>query len=170
MKSPHVSKTFTFYRTFSLLTGSAAVDAVSYGAVDARPPAGGGREMRLLVDTSVEWDTFIDHFNAGQFVEGVLPLEHLWFAGRDDFYKGLIRLCVALNQLRLGLITSPRFLLRTAHDLLAPYAPRHHGVDVQSLRAYILQCLEIIPADLETGQGAVDIAGLPAFRLDRPPR
>lgn len=115
---------------------------------------------------SAEWEVFLDRFNTGQYVECVLPLEHLWFAGRADFYKGLIRLCVALNQLRLGLVTSPRFLLQTAHELLGPYDPEHHGIDVQALRALIRQCLERIPADLETGQGSVDVATLPAFRLD----
>ncbi|HYF63892.1 MAG TPA: DUF309 domain-containing protein [Herpetosiphonaceae bacterium] len=117
------------------------------------------------MEESAEWELFTDRFNAGQYVECVLPLEQLWFAGRDDFYKGLIRLCVALNQLRLGLVTSPRFLLQTAHELLGPYDPAHHGIDVQSLRALIRQCLAEIPADLETGQGTVDVAALPAVRL-----
>ena len=117
------------------------------------------------MEASAEWELFIDRFNAGRYVDCVLPLEHLWFAGRDDFYKGLIRLCVALNQIRLGLLTSPRFLLQTAHELLGPYAPRHHGVDVRALRAYIHACLAIIPADLETGQGSVDPAALPVLRL-----
>ena len=117
------------------------------------------------MEASAEWELFIDRFNAGRYVDCVLPLEHLWFAGRDDFYKGLIRLCVALNQIRLGLLTSPRFLLQTAHELLGPYAPQHHGVDVRALRAYIQKCLEIIPADLETGQGSVDPAALPVLRL-----
>jgi predicted metal-dependent hydrolase len=121
------------------------------------------------MEASVEWELFIDRFNAGRYVDCVLPLEQLWFAGRDDFYKGLIRLCVALNQIRLGLLTSPRFLLQTAHELLGPYAPQHHGVDVRALRESIRKCLEIIPADLETGQGSVDPAALPLLHLTSHP-
>jgi hypothetical protein len=40
---------------------------------------------------------------------------------------------------------------------------------VHALRTYIRQCLEIIPADLETGQGAVDPAALPVLRLTSQP-
>jgi hypothetical protein len=112
-----------------------------------------------------DWNSFIDHFNAGRYVEGVIPLEHLWFDGRDDFYKGLIRLCVGLNQLRLGLLTSPRFLLQTANALLEPYAPNQRGLDIAALRDYIAACLALIPADLETGQGRVDPTLLPTHRL-----
>ncbi len=112
-----------------------------------------------------DWARFIAHFNAEEFVPGVLALEHLWWAERSDFFKGLIRLSVALNQLRLGLITSPRFLLTTAAELLAPFEPTYHGLDVVALRRYIQSCLELIPAAAETGTASVDFAQVPRLRL-----
>lgn len=111
------------------------------------------------------WQQFVTAFNEQRFVDGVLQLEELWFVGRSDFYKGLIRLSVALNQLRLGLLTSPRMLLRTADELLAPFAPHHHGLDIEQLRRLIAQCRACIPDDLETGAGRVEPDLIPHFAL-----
>lgn len=80
---------------------------------------------------------FIDHFNRGEYRACVDPLEELWFAQRDDFHKGLIRLCVGLLQMERGLHSGPRFLLATARDLLRPYHPRHNGLDLVALDACI---------------------------------
>lgn len=80
---------------------------------------------------------FVDHFNRGEYRACVEPLEDLWFAERDDFHKGLIRLVVGLNQIGLGLESGPRFLLATARELLRPYHPRHNGLDLVALDAFI---------------------------------
>lgn len=110
------------------------------------------------------WAAFVERFNDGRYVEGVLALEEIWFVERDDFHKALIRVCVAVNQLRLGLLTSPRFLLTSAGELLAPFAPRHRGVDLAALLAFIEQCLALIPDGAQTGSGVtVDPAALPRF-------
>ncbi|HEY1011647.1 MAG TPA: hypothetical protein VGE07_03020 [Herpetosiphonaceae bacterium] len=118
------------------------------------------------MDHGEAWAAFVERFDSGRYVEGVLALEEIWFAERDDFHKGLIRICVALNQLRLGLLTSPRFLLTSARALLAPFAPSHRGVDLAALLTFIEQCLALIPADAETGSGMrVDPETLPQFRF-----
>jgi predicted metal-dependent hydrolase len=80
---------------------------------------------------------FVAHFNRGEYRACVEPLEELWFAERDDFHKALIRLCVGLNQIELGLDSGPRFLLATARDLLQPYHPQHNGLDLLALDAFI---------------------------------
>lgn len=80
---------------------------------------------------------FVAHFNRGAYRACVEPLEELWFAQRDDFHKALIRLCVGLNQIELGLDSGPRFLLGTARELLRPYQPRHNGLDLVALDAFI---------------------------------
>ncbi|MBA3471339.1 MAG: DUF309 domain-containing protein [Herpetosiphonaceae bacterium] len=115
--------------------------------------------------SDASWQHFVHCFNRSEYVEGVLALEKLWFVERADFYKGLIRVCVALNQLRLGLITSPRFLLQTAHDLLAAYEPVHQQIDVAALRGFVLECLQRIPPDLQTGQGALDLSTFPGYQI-----
>lgn len=82
---------------------------------------------------------FVAHFNRGEYRACVEPLEELWFADRNDFYKALIRLVVGLNQIELGLESGPRFLLNTARELLQPYAPRHEGIDVAALDRFIAE-------------------------------
>jgi predicted metal-dependent hydrolase len=85
------------------------------------------------------FQTFVDHFNRGEYRACLDPLEEIWFVERDDFHKGLIRLVVGLNQIRLGLDSGPRFLLATARELLQPYHPRHNGIDLAALDAFIAQ-------------------------------
>jgi predicted metal-dependent hydrolase len=80
---------------------------------------------------------FVDLFNRGDYRACVEPLEAIWFIERDDFHKALIRLVVALHQMRLGLDSGPRFLLATARALLQPYQPRYNGLDLVALDAFI---------------------------------
>src|SRR3712207_320663 len=82
---------------------------------------------------------FVEHFNACHYHACIAPLEVLWFTQRDDFHKALIRMCVGLNQIGLGLDSGPRFLLRTARDLLEPYGDLHNGLDLRALRNFLLQ-------------------------------
>jgi hypothetical protein len=108
----------------------------------------------------------IDHFNVEEYREALLAFEELWAAERTEFLRGLIQLCNALNQLRLGLITSPRYLLSRADALLASYAPRHAGLDVDNLRVYIAAVRALIPDDIETGGGSVAWERVPRLKLD----
>lgn len=80
---------------------------------------------------------FVEHFNRGEYRACVEPLEEIWFARRDDFHKGLIRLVVGLNQIKLGLDSGPRFLLATARELMQPYHPRYAGLDLIALDDWI---------------------------------
>ena len=110
----------------------------------------------------------IEHFNAEEYREALLAFEELWAAERTEFLRGLIQLCNALNQLRLGLITSPRYLLSRADALLAAYAPRHAGLDVDGLRAYIAAVRAQIPDDVQTGGGIVTWQRVPRFKIEAP--
>jgi Domain of unknown function (DUF309) len=109
----------------------------------------------------------VAHFNAEEYREALLAFEERWAAERSDFLRGLIQLCNGLNQLRLGLLTSPRRLLARADALLAPYAPHHEGLDIDALRAYIAVVRALIPADVETGGGHIVWERVPRLRLGR---
>jgi len=107
----------------------------------------------------------IAHFNAEEYREALLAFEERWVVERGEFLRALIQLCNALNQLRLGLVTAPRRLLTSADALLAPYAPRHEGLDVDALRAYIASVRACIPDGLESGAGSVPWEQVPRLRL-----
>ncbi len=115
------------------------------------------------------FDDGIAHFNAESYRDALLAFEECWFEDRSDFLRGLIQLCNALNQLRLGLVTAPRRTLGSAARLLAPYAPAHGGLDVAALCADIAAVRACIPADIETGQGSLAWDDLPRLRLQRSP-
>lgn len=87
---------------------------------------------------------FVEFFNARHYRECVEPLEEIWFAQRDDFHKGLIRMVVGLNQIGLGLDSGPRFLLSTARELLEPYGAQHQGLDLLSLREFLLAAEDLL--------------------------
>jgi hypothetical protein len=111
------------------------------------------------------FDRAVDHFNREEFRPALLAFEECWHAERTDFLRALIQLSNALNQLRLGLVTSPRVLLASADALLAPYEPTHQGIDVGALRDYIADVRAGIPNDLQTGQGSVPWDGVPRMEL-----
>lgn len=90
-----------------------------------------------MIEYPEPYRAFVAHFNLGEYRACVEPLEELWFAQRDDFHKGLIRVVVGLNQIGLGLESGPRFLLTTARELLQPYQPRQQGLDLLALDQFI---------------------------------
>jgi hypothetical protein len=108
----------------------------------------------------------IAHFNAEEYREALLAFEERWVIERGEFLRALILLCNALNQLRLGLVTSPRVLLARADTLLAAYPPRHAGLDVVALRAYIAALRACIPEGLESGAGKVAWAAVPRLGIE----
>lgn len=108
---------------------------------------------------------FVEGFNRREYRKALDPVEDLWLADRNDFYKGLIRLAVALNQLETtGLTQSPRFLLATAESLLRPFAPRHLEMDVAGLLGFIARCRGFVEERARAGGGAP--APPPAYAID----
>lgn len=80
---------------------------------------------------------FVACFNDRRYHDCIMPLEEIWLVERDDFHKALIRMCVGLNQIVLGLDSGPRFLLSTARDLLEPYGDCHNGLDLRALALFL---------------------------------
>ena len=104
---------------------------------------------------------FVEHFNARDYHGCIAPLEELWFAERDDFHKALIRMCVGLNQIDLGLESGPRFLFSTARDLLAPYGKCHNGLDLVALRGFLEQSEAVLgePVPRSAPPYRIDLGG-----------
>src|SRR5205807_2451267 len=84
-------------------------------------------------------------FNAGDYRGCVEPIEALYFARRNTFHQGLLQYVVALLQLRLGLVRTPRRLLGQALELWSPYPEWQEGLSVAPLVEHARELLCILP-------------------------
>lgn len=107
-------------------------------AQDALPPA---------------YADYARHFAAGDYLAAGRVLENYWRDHREDFYKALCQLAVALYQYGNGRPAGTRKLLAKARRNLAAYPPGYRGVDVERLRSTV-----------EAGSRAFEAAG--AFPAD----
>ena len=72
----------------------------------------------------------------GRFFEAHEIMEEYWigYRGNDrDFFKGLIQAAAALHHAARGNPAGAARVARRARAYLAPYAPRHGGIDVAAL-------------------------------------
>ena len=118
-------------------------------------------------------------FNSGQYYEAHDVLEHLWLQCRDEnalFYKGLIQIAGAFVHLQKHHLHPhhPKHAtrLRPAVRLfqlgaknLAPFAPRHLGLDVAAL---LFRCTQLADEIIATdyGRNPWHPANAPQLRLD----
>jgi hypothetical protein len=107
------------------------------------------------------------YFNVQEYREALLAFEERWHMERSDVLRALIQLSNAMNQLRLGLVTSPRHLLASAERLLAPHTEPYEGIDLVALRAAIGSVRAVIPDGLETGEGSVPWEAVPRMVIER---
>lgn len=95
---------------------------------DFDPDAFGPEDARRAFREGVE------AFNAGRYHDAHEAIERCWLAtqGPDsDFYKGLIQASICLHHLERENVEGARKLYRGHRRLLAPYLPRHGGVDLE---------------------------------------
>ncbi len=91
----------------------------------------------------------VAHFNAHDFFEAHEAWEAVWVrtTGHDRlFYKGLIHAAVALHHFGNGNLRGARKVIGSCLQYLAPYVPRHLGLDVDGFVAQLRRCF----AGLET--------------------
>lgn len=88
-------------------------------------------------------------FREGEYRACVEPIEALFFARRNTFHQGLLQYVVALLQLRLGLVRTPRRLLRQALGFWTPYPDWQEGLDLAALRTHAVALLELLPEDVD---------------------
>ena len=99
-----------------------------------------------------------ERFNAGDYRGCVEPIEALFFARRNTLHQGLLQYVVALHQLRLGLVKTPRRLLAQALELWSPYGEWQEGLDLAALRAHAAALRERLPAWVDRAE-AEELAG-----------
>lgn len=79
---------------------------------------------------------FMRAFDDGAFFEAHEILEAFWvgYRGDDrDFYRGLIQAAVALHHASVGNAVGARGVATRARKNLAPYAPRHESIELDSI-------------------------------------
>jgi uncharacterized protein len=82
----------------------------------------------------------IEAINAGRYFEAHEELEEAWRAAsaeERDFFQGLVHVAVAWYQAGRGRPVATARQLEKAARRLAPFAPRHRGVDVEAVLAQV---------------------------------
>jgi hypothetical protein len=92
-----------------------------------------------------EMESIRGHFNAGEYRACVEPIEALFFRRRNTFHQALLMYVVALLQLRLGLVRTPRSLLTQALERWAAYPDWQDGLELPPLREHAEQLLRELP-------------------------
>jgi predicted metal-dependent hydrolase len=83
-------------------------------------------------------------FDAERYHAAHEELEQLWLetSGADsDFYKGLIQAAICLHHWQAGNLDGARRLYAGHRRCLAPYLPRHRGIDVERFLAAMQSAL-----------------------------
>ncbi len=110
-------------------------------------------------DPSIALQRCAELFNAGEYHAAHEVLDDLWERsgpGESDFYKGLIQACIALHHLRGGNLDGARKLYLGHRRFLAPFCPRHRGLEVDVFLEQMRRALAV----------AVDGAGAEAGEFE----
>jgi len=114
----------------------------------------------------------IEHFNVCDFFEAHEVWEELWSDDRSDsrkFLQGLIQAAVALHHFGNGNIRGAKKLFLSGTAYLAPYRPRHWGLDVDKFLAEFDKCFtEVLASREEFPKLEVDPERIPEIHLDPP--
>ncbi len=100
----------------------------------------------------------LDLVRRGSFFEAHEVLEEAWRAARAeerDFFQGLVHVAVAWYQAGRGNHPGCERQLAKATRRLAPYAPRHRGVDVASLLEDVERAAGVV------ARGSLDLPSRP---------
>ncbi len=112
--------------------------------VEVLPPT-----VRETFEAPPELLLIAERFDRGDFRNCVEPIETLFFARRNTLHQGLLQYVVALMQLRMGFVRTPRRLLRQALELWSPYPEWQEGIDLQALRTHAADLMDRLPAGLD---------------------
>lgn len=108
-----------------------------------------------------------ERFNDGDYRGCVEPIEALFFGRRNTLHQGLLQYVVALHQLGLGLVATPRRLLAQALQYWEPYPEWQEGLDLTLLRAHARSLLSRLPSGIHSvspEEGAALRGNVPALK------
>jgi predicted metal-dependent hydrolase len=95
------------------------------------------------------------HFNEGRFFPAHEAWETAWKQSKntvdEEFFKGLSQLGAGYVHYRRGNPHGTFTLLRRGVRRIAPYGPRHHGLDVAALAATAAEHADEVEAAARTG-------------------
>ena len=98
-----------------------------------------------------EYYDFFVHFNEGDYYTCHDLLEEMWMTDKQNYFlKGLLQMSVAIYHYEYGNLKGARAMMKAAHSYLASYRPKHWGLDLEYVYAFIEQCLTIIPQHIDT--------------------
>lgn len=105
------------------------------------------------------------HFNAGQYFSAHEAWETVWRQERglddEEFFKGLAQIGAGYTHYLRRNAHGARALLGRGLGRIEPYAPRHRGVDVESLLRSGTSHLTSLLAAERAGSGALPAIGPP---------
>jgi uncharacterized protein len=114
----------------------------------------------------------VDFFNACEFFESHEVWEEIWteYRGPDrGFYQGLIQAAVAFHHFGNGNVRGAKKLYHTSRGYLAPYRPKHLGVDLDKFFSEMEACFAELLAAPDDAPAVELIADLiPEIHLDPP--
>jgi uncharacterized protein len=115
----------------------------------------------------------IELFNQCEFFESHEAWEELWqedFGPSRKFYQGLIQAAVALHHFCNGNIRGAKKVYYGSCGYLAPYKPKHMGLDLDAFIAQLTSCFqEVIDSKEEFPQIEINADAIPEIHLDPPP-
>lgn len=89
---------------------------------------------------------FIELFNQKEYYECHDLLEEIWMEDKSNkFLQGLLQMAVGLYHFSGGNIKGARWMFGNSKKYLAPYAPCHWDLDVDTVLAYLDDCLAALP-------------------------
>jgi uncharacterized protein len=96
-----------------------------------------------------EFQSGVELIRSGEFFAAHEELELAWRAAQReerDFFQGLVHVTVAWYQAGRGRRVGCERQLEKAARRLAPYAPRHRGLDVESILAQVEAARRVVAA------------------------
>jgi uncharacterized protein len=107
----------------------------------------------------------LEQIDRGEYFEAHETLEDIWRAAEPaekDFFQGLVHFTVAWYQAGRGNRVGCERQLEKAARRLAPFAPRHRGVDVAAILRSVEQAQRVVAS------GSLELERPEAHPLERP--